>query len=125
MGKIFRAAGAGLLAAWLLLSACAQADEAWTQFDINAQPMGAALNEFARQADVTLIFSYDAVHGARSQAIFGQFTVDEGLARLLLGTQLSFTKSNDGTYMVCRAAECAAHAIDPRSHPQSTRSTKQ
>lgn len=125
MGNIFRAAGAGLLTAWLLLSACAQADVARTQFDINAQPVGAALNEFARQADVTLIFSYDAVHGARAQALVGQFTVDEGLTRLLLGTQLLFTKSNDGTYMVCRPTECASHAIDPRPHLQSARAIKQ
>lgn len=95
-----------------LLCACARADPPRTRFDIAAQPLASALNEFARQADVTLIFSYDAVSGARSQPLRGRFTVDEGLVRLLRGAPLSYRKARDGSYLVCQPVDCNVPAHD-------------
>lgn len=77
-------------------------------FDIAAQPAASGLNEFARQADVTLIFSYDSVSGVTSRPLLGWFSVDEGLARLLHGTGLSYRKSSDGTYLVCPSGACGS-----------------
>lgn len=91
-----------------LLCACAQADPSPTDFSIVAQPAAPALNEFARQADATLIFSYDSVSVTHTQALHGRFTVDEGLALLLEGTRLSYRKLSDGTYLVCPPAACHA-----------------
>ncbi|VFR21559.1 TonB-dependent hemin, ferrichrome receptor [plant metagenome] len=70
------------------------------RFDIAAQPAPAALNQFARQADITLLFAYDAVKGLHTPALQGVFTVEEGLARLLAGTPLVFARTPDGVYVV-------------------------
>lgn len=89
-----------------MLGACAQADPPLVRFDIPAQAAAPALNEFARQADVTLMFSYDSASGATANGLRGRYRVDEGLARLLDGTDLSYTKSGDGTYLVCPPTAC-------------------
>lgn len=117
MGKIIDAARVVLVLA--LLCACARADPPRTRFDIAAQPVAAALNEFARQADVTLIFSYDAVSDARSQPLQGMFSVEEGLARLLHDTPLSYRKSYDGSYLVCLPVDCSSATHGTVSHAQS------
>jgi hypothetical protein len=119
MGKAIDAARVMRMLMLALLCACAQADPPRTRFDIAAQPVASALNEFARQADVTLIFSYDAVLDARSQPLQGMFSVDEGLARLLHGTPLSYRKSNDGSYLVCLPVDCSSTTHDTVSHAQS------
>ena len=60
------------------MTACVAADAKEKPFDIPAQPAAAALNEFARQADVTLIFSYDLVAEERTRPLKGSFAVDDG-----------------------------------------------
>lgn len=90
----------------LVTTACVQADTARKRFDIAAQPAAAALNEFARQADITLIFSYDLVAGARTRALEGDYTVDDGLARLLAGTGLGYQQVGDDAFLICRLSSC-------------------
>jgi outer membrane receptor protein involved in Fe transport len=60
------------------------------RFDIQAQPLGRALEEFARQANVTLLFSSTLVARARSAAVHGELAVGTALGRLLGGTGLGF-----------------------------------
>jgi len=91
----------------LAVSACVQADTTLKQFDVPAQSAGPALNEFARQADITLIFSYDLVAGDETRELNGRFTVDHGLDRLLAGTRLSYRQAADGTYFICQRDACA------------------
>ncbi|MCD9007040.1 STN domain-containing protein [Luteimonas sp. XNQY3] len=88
------------------MTACVAADAKGKPFDIPAQPAAAALNEFARQADVTLIFSYDLVAGERTRPLKGSFAVDDGLTRLLDGTPLGYRQAVDGTYLICPLASC-------------------
>ncbi|MCD9032118.1 STN domain-containing protein [Luteimonas sp. Y-2-2-4F] len=78
------------------------------RFDVPAQPAASALNAFAMQADIALIFSYDLVAGVRTPALRGRYTVDAGLARLLRGTGLAHRRAGAGAYLVCAPAECAA-----------------
>ena len=59
-------------------------------FDIPPEPLGAALDEFARQADVTLLFSSTLVAHAHTGGVQGQLGVTAALGRLLGGTGLSF-----------------------------------
>lgn len=89
-----------------LLSACAQTDSECMRFDIAAQPAATALNEFAREADVVLIFSYDLVSGVHTRSLQGRLPVDEGLARLLRDTGLSYRRSGDDIYMICTPGSC-------------------
>lgn len=88
------------------ISAYAAADVKGKAFDIPAQPAAAALNEFAKQADVTLIFSYDLVAGVRTRPLNGTFTVSDGLTRLLDGTALGYRQSVDGAYLICPLVSC-------------------
>lgn len=88
------------------ISPCAAADVKGKPFDIPAQPAAAALNEFAKQADVTLIFSYDLVAGVRTRPLNGTFTVSDGLTRLLDGTALGYRQSADGAYLICPLVSC-------------------
>jgi hypothetical protein len=85
---------------------CAAADLEGKPFDIPAQAAAAALNEFAKQADVTLIFSYDLVAGVRTRPLNGTFTVSDALTRLLDGTALGYRQSVDGAYFICPLASC-------------------
>ena len=79
-------------------------------FDIPAQPAASALNEFAKQADITLIFSYDLVAGENTRRLKGGFSVDEGLTRLLAGTSLDYRQATEGTYLICARASCGHSA---------------
>ncbi|MDW2982836.1 STN domain-containing protein [Rhodanobacter sp. KK11] len=91
----------------LNMSGCVAADAKGKKpFDIPAQPAASALNEFAKQADVTLIFSYDLVDGERTRPLKGSFSVGDGLTRLLHGTALGYRQAVDGTYLICPLASC-------------------
>lgn len=79
----------------LLLSAAivpaAYAEDLYTQrvsFDIPSQNTASALNEFAKQANVDLMFPYDAVANRESTPLRGFFTRDGALAHFIDGTDL-------------------------------------
>jgi hypothetical protein len=109
-----------LLLCLLATSACVLADAEDDSFDIPAQPAGAALNEFARQADVTLIFSYDLVAEERTRPLKGSFSIDEGLGLLLAGTSLSYQRAVDGTYLICPSSSCGSAPSTESGTPGST-----
>ena len=62
-----------------------RAAEAPRHFDIPAEPLGAALDDFARQANVTLLFSSALVAQARTGGVRGQFAVTAALGQLAGG----------------------------------------
>jgi hypothetical protein len=88
------------------MSACVAADAKEKPFDIPAQSAASALNEFAKQADVALIFSYDLVAGEQARPLKGSFTVGDGLNRLLDGTPFGYLQTADGMYLICPLASC-------------------
>ncbi|QYF85649.1 TonB-dependent receptor [Brevundimonas sp. PAMC22021] len=65
------------------------------QFDVPAQPASTGVPAFARQADLQILASADAVAGERTAAVRGVYSVDQGLGRLLQGSNL-VVASNDG-----------------------------
>ena len=65
------------------------------QFNVPAQPAATGVPAFARQADLQLLASSDAVAGQQTGAVQGVLTVQQGLDRLLAGTNL-VVASNDG-----------------------------
>lgn len=69
-------------------------------FDVPAQPAASALNAFAEQADITLVFSQDLVAGIAASKLKGAYSTTEGLATLLEGTHLSFQTLSDGTIAI-------------------------
>src|ERR1700685_3733662 len=86
--------------ALMTLGAQALADPTLRHFDIQTQATASALNEFARQADITLVFSSALVAKYQTAGIKGDFTVLEGLRRLLDGTGLAFTQVSATTIAI-------------------------
>lgn len=83
-------------------AASAQAEAQRKDFTIAAQSAASALNQFAEQADITLVFSQDAVAGIQLRKIDGSFTMEQALALLLEGTSLSWQSIDDHTVSVMR-----------------------
>ncbi len=73
-----------------ITSPAARAAGVSRHFDIPAEPLAAALDEFARDADVTLLFSSGLVAHARTAGVQGELAVPPALGRLLAGTGLAF-----------------------------------
>ena len=72
------------------MPAAAQArDNAPVRFDIQASDTATALNQFARQAGVHVIFPYDAVANRRVGALHARLTRNEALRRLIAGQGLA------------------------------------
>jgi outer membrane receptor protein involved in Fe transport len=86
-------------------------------FDIPAQLAAEGLNEFARQADVTLVFSYELVAGERTNAVQGQLSISDALARLLDGSKLGYKRINTQTIAIYVASPGQNSALD--GSPQS------
>src|SRR5450755_1950885 len=80
--------------------AAALADSALRHFDIPPQATAGALNEFARQADITLVFSSTLVANHDTAGIRGDFTVQGALRKLLEGSGLSFTQVSATTIAI-------------------------
>ena len=79
---------------WLALfgSAAGWAGEAFERkfdFDVPRQEVGAALTEFAEQADLTLAFPDELVRGRYANALAGTYALQDAIDTLLAGTGLS------------------------------------
>lgn len=70
--------------------------------NIPAQPLGQALNELARQANLQMTFQAELVAGKQAPAVSGQMAARQALARLLTGSGLQV--SMEGTSVVVRQA---------------------
>jgi catecholate siderophore receptor len=65
-------------------------DAQMRSYSIRAQALGTALQEFAAQAGLQLLFSQSDVAGMRTAGLQGTFTKDQALERLLAGSGLAF-----------------------------------
>src|SRR6185437_8645560 len=94
LSTVFRGwPAAALLLGTLLLGlgpSAARAADVPRHFDIPAEPLGVALDEFARQANVTLLSSSTLVAHEQTAGVHGELAVTAALGRLLGGTGLSF-----------------------------------
>ncbi|UDF04882.1 TonB-dependent siderophore receptor [Asticcacaulis sp. AND118] len=87
----------GLVTAGLAAPALAQSSKAAIAFNIPSQNGAKALNEFARQAGVQLLFPYDAAAKVQTPAIKGTYTREEALARLIVATNFEVASITDTT----------------------------
>src|SRR3984885_1812089 len=90
----------------------ADTDTALPHFDIQSQVAALALKEFARQADISLVFSSTVVANHQTTGIRGDFTVIDGLRKLLDGSGLSF-KQVSATTIAINVAAAKSAARDP------------
>lgn len=84
-------------------------------FDVPAQSASRGIPAFARQAGVQIIARGDVVRGIRTNAVRGDYSVEEALALLLKGTRLVVrTPVKDGAIIVVERTREAADAADER-----------
>jgi outer membrane receptor protein involved in Fe transport len=89
------------LIATLLLSTSAGAQGSTLyQLQIPAQPLAAALQAFAAQSGLQVMFFSDVSSGLRAQALEGSFTKEDALRKLLQGSGLEYTLINDRTISI-------------------------
>lgn len=78
----------------------AEASSQRVPLDISSQPIGDALNEFAHQAGLQVVFYTDIGRGLMAPAVTGAFTAKEALERLLAGTGLHYQFIGAGTVVI-------------------------
>jgi hypothetical protein len=105
----------------------ARAAEVPRHFDIPAESLGTALDEFARQADVTLLFSSNLVAHAQTSGVHGNLAVTAALGEVLGGTGLAFRQVSPSAIAIIEAsgptqagatAPATATASAGAAHPQ-------
>jgi iron complex outermembrane receptor protein len=84
-------------------------------FDIPEQRADLALIEFAKQADQTLVFSFDVTKEKTSNRLFGNYTVMQGLQRLLAGSGLQISLGGEGQLSVVETAAGGATTATARA----------
>lgn len=79
-------------------------------FDVPSQPAASALNAFAEQADITLVFSQDLVTGITTRPLEGTYATIDGLRAMLEGTGLVIQRINDTTLSIVGSSRAGANA---------------
>ncbi len=74
-------------------------------FNLPAQSADRALLDFARQAKIEMIFSFDQLHRARSSEVVGSYEPEDALNRLLQGTAFAARRSSKGKYVITPARQ--------------------
>ncbi|UTW45760.1 TonB-dependent receptor [bacterium SCSIO 12696] len=95
---------------FLLLSAYAEAasnvdDTKLYKIDIPELNAAEALNLFAEQTDIVLLFPYEEASQHRANKVRGQFTLGQGLDALLKGSGLQGNLSTNGTVTISLATQ--------------------
>jgi len=103
----------------------AMAQAATQQFQIAAGPLGTALSLFATHAGITLTFDARQTQGRQSAGLQGDYSIDEGLARLLLGSGLRAQRQTNGGYVLVPASgdgslDLGAISIDGQALGETT-----
>lgn len=78
--------------------------------DVPPQDLAASLGQFARQANVQILFAVDLVKGKRAPALKGSYSPEAALRALLAGSGLEVATSGDGTF--------AVRPVQPRHSPE-------
>ncbi len=118
---LVRIIAATIISVLLAPLACANAGE--HAFEISAGSAPAALREFGRQADIQLLFDFDAVDGIETKALAGTFEVEAALRLLLQGTGLSFGRVNERTLAIRTRADPYQDAAWPSEPVEAGRAT--
>lgn len=124
MSRWFRTLARTLPIALVIMSlAATQADAQDTVllFDIPAQPLPAALDVFAEQAHVQILYTADSVSDLQSTPVSGQLTAAQALQQLLEGTGLSFQSGGPNTLtVVTPPAGPSLESAPPAREPSRT-----
>lgn len=108
------------MAAWLQPMAtltAAAAGEPEHDLQIERQPLARALQEFARQSGVQIIFFSAIARGREAPPLQGRFTTADALAQMLHDSQLTFRQINTHTIEIClrTSVACGSNAANPET----------
>ncbi len=109
----------------LLASACALSFATAAQagsFNIPSGDLKTALDTYMKQSGITLMYSPEAIRGARSRGAKGNLSNDEALTHILSGTGLSEYRTDAGEVGIVRGQSSQNEQIDipPIQLAQST-----
>jgi len=84
--------------AWITrLAAAPSSEPVKYHFNIDSQPLGMALQQFAGQSGVQIIFFSQVTEGLQAPALHGAYTIPSALEILLSGSHLIFRVINSKT----------------------------
>src|SRR3546814_14096747 len=88
-------------------------------FNVPEGELKAALDAYARQSGLQVIYRIEDVHGTRSKGVQGALSVEDALKQLLEGTGLSVERDASGAMAIVRNnASVQAHGtVDNHSAP--------
>lgn len=89
------------------------AQDAVLSFDIPAQSLPAALDAFAEQAHVQMLYTADSVKDLQSTPVSGRLSAEQALHQLLQGTGLSFQSGGPNTITVVTPPAGSGHENAP------------
>ena len=76
----------------------AGSQERVVSFNIDAQPLGSALQQFAKQSNVDLLYSPSLVEGRRAPALKQRMAISQGLKLLLNGSGITARQLSATSY---------------------------
>lgn len=91
--------------------------------NIPAQPLASALEAFAKQRDLQVIYRSDLVKSVYSTGAVGLFTPEEALGKLLNGTGLIYRYLNESTVTITLAPGTSSETAPASEPPTSGSST--
>ena len=80
----------------------AQSKQTFLDFNIDFSYADVSLIEFAKQADITIIFPYEKVQYRQANALKGSFSIEQGMIKLLDNTGLAASFERDGVVTIKR-----------------------
>ena len=89
------ALGVGVMPA-ISMAAAPAGSEVSHRYNVAAGPLGEALNQFARQAGITLSMTPQQTQGRQSPGVQGEYSTDQALSHLLGGSGMEAV-SQDGS----------------------------
>ncbi|OAI02809.1 TonB-dependent receptor [Methylomonas methanica] len=86
-----------LAVAIALISAPAYAEDGKRHFDIPAQSLATALQQLSAQSGTAMLYAEQSAAGKTSPALQGEYTLEDAIRRLLIGSGLIHSINADGT----------------------------
>src|SRR5580692_3703563 len=83
-----------------------------TQFNVPGGDLRVALDSYARQAGISLLYPVDAVEGVASKGAKGDLSADDALAHILAGTGFRMSRHGNSAVTIIRDGKSASAARD-------------
>jgi iron complex outermembrane recepter protein len=98
--------------------------QATVRFNLPQQSLADSLRAVASQTNSNILFDKDTARGLLAKPLNAELTAEQAVARLLIGTGLTYQKPDDKTVIILRPREIAApRAVDPPANSSAPASS--